>query len=216
MSEFEVFFEQGLISYLDACELQTNLTRRGNKGFYLFSCFPVITVGRQAEKKDILLTEAELKSRSIECLKVNRGGKVTYHGPEQLLGFPLGNLFDHVGDSRGVQKFTRKIEENLMDLLQKKLPTCFEVFSKCGGIWIKDSTEKPDLPKKIVSTGYRFSRQQIHHGFSLNLLPMPQISKWIHPCGIPNTVMASVFESKPSKNEKASFIDALIRALKQN
>lgn len=192
-----------LLTYLDALALQEQLTVEGKKSWLLFSCPPTITLGKRGSWNDILISKEELQARGIRILVLDRGGQVTYHGPEQILGFPVGDLSKHVGDSRGVRKFMARLIRTLQDFLKNEFrdhPMRLveeQNPEQCTGIWIHEA----GIRKKIVSLGMSFSRTGISHGFALNVQPIIKGFELIHPCGEPDGKMTSVFSTVCSPAE---------------
>lgn len=185
---FENVIWHEMLEYEKALILQQELTAEGKFGWLLFSCKPVITIGRRGNKKDILVSESELSG--IKVLSVDRGGQVTYHGPEQILGFPIGTLEQHTGDSRAAKKFVNLVVERLKKFLllefkKRNRVVDFHTPSDYAGIWVVEN----GVCGKIVSIGMRFSRSGITHGFALNVWPSYHFQK-IRACGEQSQVSA--------------------------
>lgn len=133
---------------------------------------PTITLGRGARPEHILLDDAALRERGIEIRETDRGGDVTFHGPGQLVGYPIVDLSNR---GRDVHRYLRDIEEVLIRTLGD--------FGLEGGrspgatgVWIED--------RKVAAIGVHVSRWVTSHGFSLNVGPDLSGFTAIVPCGI--------------------------------
>jgi lipoyl(octanoyl) transferase len=145
--------------------LQRQLTAEGRVGWLLFSCPPTITLGKRGHFSDVLMPIDELRRRGVRLAPVDRGGQVTYHGPGQILGFPLGTIEDHVGDPRGVRRFVCDLTRRLEAFVEEQgHRVARRDADGNAGVWIEDVP-----PRKIVSIGMGFGREGIRHGFALNV-----------------------------------------------
>ncbi len=156
-----------------------NETQEQQEHFLFFCEHPhVYTLGKSGSIDNLLLSEAELESRNIEFFKINRGGDITYHGPGQIVGYPIFDLDLFFND---VHKYVRFLEEVIMrTLAEYGLETIrVEGFT---GVWLE---AKNGLPKrKICAIGVHLSRWVTLHGFAFNVKPDLQYFKNIIPCGI--------------------------------
>lgn len=176
------------LSYEEALRRQVEFATDAGCGLLLFSCPPTITLGRRASPSDVLVSAARLEQLGIELLRVDRGGQVTYHGPGQLVGFPMGTLEQLTGDSRGVRGMVCWIKKTLKQFIADELKQMGDPrtvdHSACdddAGVWILDQ----GVRRKIVSIGLKFEREGVRHGFAFNILPqvLSQGFEWINPCG---------------------------------
>ncbi len=141
---------------------------------------PVITLGRSAKKEHIVASPEKLKAEGIEVHETNRGGDVTYHGPGQLVGYPIIRLDRH---GRSVHGFMRDIEEVLVRLLSQ-----FDI--KAGriegltGVWVGQ--------EKVAAIGVAIRRWVSYHGFALNVSPKLDDFGLIIPCGIKDKKVTSL------------------------
>ena len=168
--------ELGVAGYREAWELQRTLSAGVGDGslpdtVILVEHAPVVTLGRRTEANELHIpSEAE-----VEVVETDRGGKSTYHGPGQLVCYPIFDLTRHGQD---VKKYCRDLEEAL---IRTMAPFGIEATRIEGltGIWI----ERP--PRKIASIGIHISRWVTTHGYALNvdLDPAP-FTEWITACGI--------------------------------
>lgn len=174
---FEVF-DSGLIDFTRGIEQQKNIFQQiklGAKVSALIACrhYPVITLGRQTRLDNILISDAGLKLRGIQTCLIERGGDVTYHGPGQLIVYPIFNLGLYKKD---INLFLRKLEEILIDTL-----SCFGI----GAVRIKGLTGVWVENKKIASVGIAVKNWITFHGLSLNIKKNDLDNyNLIRPCGM--------------------------------
>ncbi len=146
---------------------------------------PVITMGRNAGTQNIVASREFLAANGVELHETNRGGDVTFHGPGQLVGYPIFDL--RAFEPRiGAVDFVRKIEEAI-------IRTCGDLGVVTGripgltGVWTED-----DVPGKIAAIGVHISRAVTSHGFALNLTTNLDYFKLIVPCGISDKPVTSL------------------------
>lgn len=153
------------------------------------------TIGRRGSIEHLLWSKEELTAKGVELLRVDRGGDITYHGPGQLVGYPLLRLApigwqgdrlpeaDYVG-------YIRKLEEVLIRVLKTYDILGFRVPGKTG-VWVRGNQD--DLVLKIASIGVKVDVKGVtHHGFALNVNPEMDYWQGIVPCGLPEVVMTSM------------------------
>jgi lipoyl(octanoyl) transferase len=150
---------------------------------------PVITLGRNASRANILATDELLARRGVTLHEVNRGGDVTYHGPGQLVGYPIVDLRGEWpgkhGPHLGPVDFVRLLEEVLIrtcadfGVMAKRIPKLTGVWTFAGG------TSTAAIPeKKLAAIGVHVSQAVTSHGFALNVTTDLRDFDWIIPCGI--------------------------------
>ena len=137
---------------------------------------PVFTIGRFRGKEDIIIPP-----NGIEVFHTNRGGGVTYHGPGQLVGYPVLNLKEN---GLGVREYIWKLEEVIINLLLSLGIRSHRARKYPGGVWVGG--------EKICSIGIHVSHCITTHGFALNVNTDLRYFEYIKPCGIEGTVMTSV------------------------
>ena len=141
---------------------------------------PVITLGRGSHDQHVVADRAELAARGITVHEIDRGGDVTFHGPGQLVGYPIFKLTEHKED---LHWFLRGIEEALIQTLSS-----FGIVGtrKDGytGVWIEN--------RKIASIGIHVKQWVTWHGFALNVTTDLNYFDTIVPCGIENVTMTSI------------------------
>ena len=177
---------------------------------------PVLTLGRQADPAFVRADSATLMARGIELIRVERGGEVTYHGPGQLVAYPIIRLAD-----RGllVRPMVRALEAAMIE-------TCASYGIEAGrrdghpGCWV--DADGPS-PRKIGALGIRIERGVTYHGIALNVTTRLEDFALIDPCGMPDATVTSIaFESGRTDEEASTasvetaagrFAPALARAL---
>lgn len=180
-----ILLQLGSVDYLTALELQRELHRLRHNGtiedtLLLLEHPPVITIGRRANKKNLLVSEEELARRGIKVYQIERGGDITYHGPGQLIGYPIF----HLGAGLlGVRRFVEGVEQALIFAL-KKVGVDAGVKPKQIGVWVQD--------KKIASLGIAVKDHITLHGFALNVQGDLAGFQLINPCGLNPSVMTTI------------------------
>jgi len=174
----------GLVDYDQAWALQRRLAesrraRRSPDTLVLLQHPHTYTIGRSGTRDHVYLTDAELVARGIAWLEVDRGGDVTYHGPGQLVGYPIIDL----GPNPDVGTYLRNLEGCLIDVLA-------EFGIRAGrlegytGVWLGD--------RKIAAIGVKVAQGITTHGFALNVATDLGMFGHILPCGIPDKGVTSM------------------------
>ncbi|MEO7027814.1 MAG: lipoyl(octanoyl) transferase LipB [Acidobacteriaceae bacterium] len=197
----------GRIPYVEGLAIQQRLilARKANQigdTLLLLEHPPVLTLGRNATRANILATEQLLAQKGIEIHEVNRGGDVTYHGPGQLLGYPIfdlrGDLPGKRGPHLGPVDFVRLIEEALI-LTCKDFSVPAQRICKRTGVWTIAGGSIAE--KKIVAIGIHVSQAVTSHGFALNVTTDLRDFDLIVPCGIADRTVTSLeHEADPATN----------------
>ena len=191
----------GLIDYKKCWDYQEELfaeilavksdNRKGNKTEstknHLILCeHPhVYTLGRSGDKKNLLVNENYLKSRGAAFHKINRGGDITYHGPGQIVGYPILDLDNFFTD---IHKYLRVLEEAII-LTLKEYGLNGERSEGETGVWFDVGTEKA---RKICALGVKSSRWVTMHGFAFNVNADLSYYGNIIPCGIVDKQVTSL------------------------
>ena len=149
----------------------------------------VYTIGKSGDMSNLLIDKDELIKREIEFFKINRGGDITYHGPGQIMGYPIFDLDNFFTD---INLYLRKLEEVIINTLKSYNITGFTIKDETG-VWVKDNN---GLSKKICAFGIRASRWVTMHGLCLNVNPELSYFNHIIPCGIKNKGITSLQELK--------------------
>jgi lipoyl(octanoyl) transferase len=147
----------------------------------------VYTIGKSGDISNLLLNDDEMKTQGIEFYKINRGGDITYHGPGQIMGYPIIDLDNFFTD---INLYLRKLEEVIINTLKSYDLEGFTIKGETG-VWVKDNN---GLSKKVCAFGIRASRWVTMHGFSFNVNPELNYFKNIIPCGITDKGVTSVSE----------------------
>jgi lipoyl(octanoyl) transferase len=183
----------GRVPYAEGLELQRQLIdavhdgRIGNT-LVLLEHPPVLTLGRNASRENILATEEFLACRGVDVHEINRGGDVTYHGPGQLVGYPIFDLRNFT-PRLGAVDFVRRMEEALIracgdfGVTTTRVPGRTGVWSLAGG---------GILEKKLCAIGIHIARGITSHGFALNVDPDLRDFELIVPCGIADRAVTSL------------------------
>jgi lipoyl(octanoyl) transferase len=146
----------------------------------------VYTLGKNGNMKNVLLNEENLVARGIDFFHINRGGDITYHGPGQLVGYPIFDLEKFYTD---IGKYLRNIEEAIIvTLAEYNLKG--ERSSGETGVWLEP--HKRGSERKICAIGVRTSRWITMHGFALNVNTDLDYFNFIIPCGIQNKQVTSL------------------------
>lgn len=141
---------------------------------------PVVTLGRAKTTANLRVTRDELRARGIEFFEISRGGDATYHGPGQLVGYPIFDLRHH---GRDVLHFCRRVEAALIGTLAGFGLTGWAVPGKAG-VWVGE--------RKIASLGISLRRWVTFHGFSLNVGVDLAGFQVIRPCGEEPEIMTTM------------------------
>jgi lipoyl(octanoyl) transferase len=154
---------------------------------------PVLTLGRNARRENVLASDELLLARGIEVHEVKRGGDVTYHGPGQLVGYPIfdlrGDLPGKKGPHLGPVDFVRLMEEALIRTC-KDFGVATQRVCKRTGVWTFGGGSV--LEKKVAAIGVHVSQAVTSHGFALNVTTDLRDYQWIVPCGIADREVTSL------------------------
>jgi len=149
---------------------------------------PVYTIGKSGDMSNLLLSENQLKDKEIEFFKINRGGDITFHGPGQIMGYPILDLDNFFTD---INIYLRSLENTIIDTLRLYDISGFTIKGETG-VWVN----KDEKLKKICAFGIRASRWVTMHGFSLNVNTDLDKFNYIIPCGITDKGVTSISEIK--------------------
>ena len=193
----------GRIGYREAWARQKELVEQRAAGevedrLLLLEHDAVLTLGRQADSAHVLATPRELRRRGVEVIRVERGGEVTYHGPGQLVAYPIIRLAD-----RGIL-----VRPLVTALETAMIETCaalgVQAFHRDGhpGCWVEGDRGRPH--RKIGALGLRIERGVSYHGIALNIDPDLRDFDLIDPCGMPGLVSTSIAEEAGRSAEPPS------------
>lgn len=145
----------------------------------------VYTLGKSAEKINLLLDKQQLKDKSVDVYDIERGGDITYHGPGQLVIYPIFDL-EQIGI--GVKQFVFQIEQAIINTLSKINIQSSRIEGRIG-IWLGENTPNE---RKIAAIGIKCSRHITMHGLAFNIFPDLNFFNYIIPCGIKDKSVTSV------------------------
>jgi len=201
----------GRVRYAEAFAMQQQLVERRKRGeipdqLLFVEHPPVVTMGRNAHPENLLADPELLDRAGIELHHTDRGGDVTYHGPGQIVGYPILDLREW---KRDVTAYLRGIEEVLIGALSE-----FDIQARrlegATGVWVST----PGGIAKIAAIGVHISRWVTSHGFALNVDTDLTYFRYIVPCGLtqPVTSMRALADRNVGRRaERAEVMDALAR-----
>ena len=172
----------GLVPFAEALALQESLRAARQEGeipdtLLLLEHPPVYTRGRRSSADELPAGPRFLGEEEIEVLDVDRGGRVTYHGPGQLVGYPIVAIGDVIG-------YLRALERAIVATLSREGLAASGAGERPTGVWVSG--------RKIASIGVHVSRRVTTHGFAINADNDLAPFSWIVPCGMPDVQMTSV------------------------
>ena len=194
----------GVVPYDDARRLQKQLeTDRQAESIpdvlLLLEHPPVYTMGRRSTPDELPMGEEWYRMQGIEVTDTDRGGRVTYHGPGQLVGYPIVNLHGYGDD---VHEYIRRMERLMIGALAE-----WGVHAACiegqTGVWAKG--------RKIGSIGVHVNRGVTTHGFAINVNNDLQPFEWIVPCGIEACQVTSLCRELGGEHDMGAFMDTVAR-----
>ena len=173
----------GFENYQTVLSIQEDLQKQRIKGkasdtLFLVEHEPVYTLGKNANRDHLL----QSRDKSIKVFNIGRGGDVTFHGPGQLVGYPILDLRNY---KKSVSWYMRRLEELTIRVL-KEFDIKGSRIKGLTGVWVNN--------KKIAAQGVRISRWVTMHGFSINVCPQLSYFEGIIPCGIFNYEVTSMEE----------------------
>ena len=195
----------GLLDYQAAYDLQRRLHAQVVAGelpdlLLLLEHPHVYTLGRRGQQSHILASDEALTQLGVETHFTDRGGETTYHGPGQLVGYPIVNLRRWGG---GVRKYVETLEQVLIGTLSEFGITAHSE-GKPTGVWVGDA--------KIAAIGVRVSRSVTMHGFALNVCPDLSFFDHIVPCGMPGARVTSMAQELGQEIAVSDVIPAISQA----
>ena len=172
---------------------------------YIITCTHphVYTLGKSGNEKNLLIDDKEIERRNLEYYKINRGGDITYHGPGQLVIYPIIDLENFFTD---IHKYLRYLEESIILTLKEYGIESGRV-EGLTGVWVN---HKKNNPKKICALGVKTSRWVTMHGLAFNICPELEYFKNIIPCGIENKEVTSL---EKEFNRKVSLEEVEIKVI---
>ena len=203
-----------LIEYKKAWDFQEKLFKESlelksqNKEIpnYLLFCehSNVYTIGKSGSENNLLLNNFELQKKGVSFFKINRGGDITYHGPGQIVGYPIINL---EAFSLGVKKYIFQLEEVII-LTLKNYNINAERLEGATGVWI--DTHNKLKARKICAIGVKASRWITMHGFAFNVNTDLSYYNYINPCGFTDKGVTSM-EKELGKKVDFAEVKSLVK-----
>ncbi len=200
-------YDLGTIGHEDSVQIQQRLVNIVSQGLFdvllLLQHPPCLTTGRFRGGKDIVASSDTLAREGISIFHTDRGGGVTYHGPGQLIGYPILNLREN---KLTIPQYIWKLEEVILktlldlDIYGRRMP-------KHPGVWVGGA--------KICSIGLRIIQDVAMHGFALNVNPKLHNFEFIHPCGIAGQKMTSISKLIGYEVEVKDVKENLLQAFSQ-
>ncbi|MDY4043510.1 MAG: lipoyl(octanoyl) transferase LipB [Marinifilaceae bacterium] len=190
-----IFKELGLMPYREAWALQERLHEEvkaaklqgvDTVNYLLFVEHPhVYTLGKSGDEANMLISAIQLQAKHAEFVKVNRGGDITYHGPGQLVVYPI---IDMANFGLGVKDYVDRLEEVVIRTIEE-YGIKGERLEGATGVWIEAHTPRA---RKICAIGIRCSRFVTMHGFALNVNTDLNYFHYINPCGFRDKGVTSI------------------------
>jgi len=182
-----LYYNLGRLSFKEAWEFQKKLVEKRKLDeipdtLLLVEHPPTYTLGKGGDPKHMLADERVLKEIGAEFVPIDRGGDITFHGPGQLVAYPILNLREHKLD---VHQYLRQLEETTIDVLKEYRVESVRV-KGLTGVWVDDA--------KIAAIGVRLSRWVSMHGIAINVNTDLNYFKYIVPCGISSKPVTSLKE----------------------
>lgn len=198
------FIELGLKDYQEAWDYQVSLfdktlavksenrnlpaeRQKATDNYLLFCEHPhVFTLGKSGDEKNLIISKEELNAVHATYHHINRGGDITYHGPGQIVGYPILDLENFFTD---IHKYMRLMEESVIQTLKEYNIEAGRI-AGLTGVWIDFTNEKK--ARKICALGVKTSRWVTMHGFAFNINPDLRYFAYIVPCGIQDKAVTSL------------------------
>ena len=204
MDVFTIYTDLGLIPYKEALAYQEKLfqeilyikkcnetlpqcEKNAQYNHLIFCEHPhVYTLGKSGDESNLLIDTIQLQAKNADFIKTNRGGDITYHGPGQLVGYPI---LDLEGLQIGTKQYIEKMEDAIILTLQEYGLVSYRKRDSIG-VWLAENKDKPE--RKIAAIGVKISRQVSMHGFALNVITNMDYFDYINPCGFTDKGVTSM------------------------
>jgi lipoyl(octanoyl) transferase len=198
----------GTVPYAEAWEAQRALAARRQAGeipdvLLLLEHPPVYTRGRRSRPEELPMGASWYEAQGIEVLDTDRGGLVTYHGPGQLVAYPIVDLAGHGDD---VHAYVRGLERVMIEALGEAGVSA-QTIAGLTGVWTDSAADSP--PRKISSIGLHVSRGVTTHGLAINVNNDLQPFEWVVPCGIEGVAMTSLSRELGAEQDLDAFAATL-------
>lgn len=163
----------------------------------------VYTLGKSGDEQNLLLNYIQLQANNAQFVHTNRGGDITYHGPGQIVGYPI---FDLANFGIGLKEYINRIETSIIELLQQ-YNIRSERLEGATGVWLDAGTKQA---RKICAIGVRSSRYVTMHGFALNINTDLAYFGHINPCGFTDKGVTSLEQKLGEKQDMNKVKAALL------
>ncbi len=202
-----IYCDLGLIDYKDAWDLQKSVhqlrvEKKIEDVLFLLEHPNTYTFGKTADKKNLLGDQKYLNKNKISVYEIDRGGDITYHGPGQVVGYPIIDLNDWKKDTH---KYLRSIEEVIIGFLTEYNLTGTRV-DKYTGVWLDN--------RKICAIGIKVSRWITMHGFAFNINTDLKLFNGIIPCGITDKDVTSLKRELDKEIQLSEVKEKIVRHFK--
>jgi len=202
-----IYCDLGLIDYKDAWDLQKSVhqlrvEKKIEDVLFLLEHPNTYTFGKTADKKNLLGDQKYLDKNKISVYEIDRGGDITYHGPGQVVGYPIIDLNDWKKDTH---KYLRSIEEVIIGFLTEYNLTGTRV-DKYTGVWLDN--------RKICAIGIKVSRWITMHGFAFNINTDLKLFNGIIPCGITDKDVTSLKRELDKEIQLSEVKEKIVRHFK--
>ncbi|MGN6258701.1 MAG: lipoyl(octanoyl) transferase LipB [Solirubrobacterales bacterium] len=206
----------GTVPYEEARELQREIAARRQRGevpdvLLLLEHPPVYTRGRRSQPGELPMGVEWYEAQGIEVRDTDRGGLVTYHGPGQLVAYPIVHLGAYGDD---VHAYVRGLERAMIEALGDA-GVAAQTIEGLTGVWTEGEpppTVSPNPARKIGSIGLHVSRGVTTHGLAVNVNNDLQPFEWVVPCGIEGVAMTSLARELGAEQDFDAFADTLVAA----
>ncbi len=207
------FINLGLIDYKNAWDYQVELfngilavkadnrslpaeQQKETENYLLFCEHPhVFTLGKSGDEANLLIDKSQLDAIHASYYHINRGGDITYHGPGQIVGYPVIDMENFFTD---IHRYMRFLEQAVINTLLEFQISCGRI-EGLTGVWINH--ERPENARKICALGVKTSRWVTQHGFALNINTDLRYFDYIIPCGIQEKSVTSLERELGSKQD---------------
>lgn len=194
----------GMVDYESTWDLQKHLAASMRSNTFLLLEHPhTITLGRRGVQADIRTSKESLDTMGIAVHHIDRGGEVTYHGPGQLIGYPILDLRS-IG--KGPLEYVRALEETLL-LSLSNFGISANLIEGKTGVWVND--------QKIAAIGIKVSKGVTTHGFALNINTSLKHFDLIVPCGMPDCMVTSIEQLLGSSIDIENVIRSVVTNFEQ-
>lgn len=206
--------QAGCIDYSKGLELQKQIWQQvvnNQRDSAIVFCEhpPVYTLGKSAKMENLLINLEQLNNIGAAVHQTDRGGDITFHGPGQLVGYPIIRLEDY---KLGVRRYVNLLEDTIIETCKLyNIKSC--KIDGLTGIWIQD-IQRPD--RKIAAIGIKVSRGVTMHGFAFNIHTNLDYFNYMIPCGILNKQVTSILAETNQLFDSKDVSTDLIKILKEN